>query len=261
MTANLDAHLNSFASRSFRDEADNDYIAARMAYRAGLLSQALWSSQQALEKYFKYILLVNRVERPKPDLRHDIAAARALIGQSTQLRIDFLEPGCERYFKLVAEVGEFRYSEVSQYSMREDLHLLDSIVWSIRRFCKPLGGTLPDGRPALAIELQAIAEAAKRPHHEYYLHGGGLEKILTGSTVKGKNDFLKEALLWQNKEYLEPSNYPEVWHYSSHSMNAPLYLDPEIIDEVIKYVFLPRDLIAAYRQHAADIKSKKTPRP
>src|SRR5258706_15902897 len=53
--------LNEFALRSFRDVADGDYIAARMAYRAELLLQAYWSSQQALEKYLKAILLFRRI--------------------------------------------------------------------------------------------------------------------------------------------------------------------------------------------------------
>lgn len=43
--------LNDFASKSFRNTADQDYIAARMSYRAGLLEPFLWSSFHAIEKY------------------------------------------------------------------------------------------------------------------------------------------------------------------------------------------------------------------
>jgi len=43
-----DAALNSFAIRSFRDVADFDYIAARMAYRARLIPQFHWSALQAI---------------------------------------------------------------------------------------------------------------------------------------------------------------------------------------------------------------------
>ena len=53
--------VNDFAIRSFRDIADGDYIAARMAYRAMLPVQFLWSSQQALEKYLKCILFIRRI--------------------------------------------------------------------------------------------------------------------------------------------------------------------------------------------------------
>ncbi|SPA46665.1 hypothetical protein CBM2629_A60060 [Cupriavidus taiwanensis] len=36
--------LNDFAIRSFRETADKDYIAARMAYRARLIQPFLWSA-------------------------------------------------------------------------------------------------------------------------------------------------------------------------------------------------------------------------
>ena len=56
----VDALLNDFAERSFRDMADGDYIAARMACRAALVTQFLWASQQAVEKYLKGILLFSQ---------------------------------------------------------------------------------------------------------------------------------------------------------------------------------------------------------
>ena len=54
--------INDFAIRSFRDIADYDYISARMAYRAKLLPQFLWLGLQAIEKYLKCILLLNRIK-------------------------------------------------------------------------------------------------------------------------------------------------------------------------------------------------------
>lgn len=41
--------INDFAIRSFRDTADKDYIAARMAYRARLIQPFLWSALHCLE--------------------------------------------------------------------------------------------------------------------------------------------------------------------------------------------------------------------
>lgn len=49
-----DRQRNHFAIRSFRDVADADYIAARLAYRAQLPVQFLWASQQTLEKSLKF---------------------------------------------------------------------------------------------------------------------------------------------------------------------------------------------------------------
>ena len=43
--------LNDFATRSFREIADQDYIAARLSYRHGLYPQFHWQSLQAIEKH------------------------------------------------------------------------------------------------------------------------------------------------------------------------------------------------------------------
>lgn len=57
--------VNNYALRAFRDTADKDYIHARMAYKAALYPQFLWSSLHSLEKYAKCILILNRVPKPK----------------------------------------------------------------------------------------------------------------------------------------------------------------------------------------------------
>lgn len=45
--------LDDFAIRCFRDTGDEDYIAARMAFRAALVTPSLWESLQAVEKYLR----------------------------------------------------------------------------------------------------------------------------------------------------------------------------------------------------------------
>jgi HEPN domain-containing protein len=78
------ALLNNFALRSFRDIAGRDSIAVRMAYRAELLPQAFWASQQALEKYLKAILLFRRIPCKKPT--HSLE--KLLVGIEKVLRLD-----------------------------------------------------------------------------------------------------------------------------------------------------------------------------
>src|SRR5882724_1367605 len=51
--------LNEYATRVLRNEADKDYIAARIAHRFEFDQQFLWDAEQAIEKYFKAILLYN----------------------------------------------------------------------------------------------------------------------------------------------------------------------------------------------------------
>lgn len=57
--------LIDFATRSFRNTADQDYISARMSYRAGLIEPFLWSGLHAIEKYLKAILLFNEKKSKK----------------------------------------------------------------------------------------------------------------------------------------------------------------------------------------------------
>ena len=73
VSMNVDALLNDFALRCFRDSADQDYIAARMSYRAALIPQFHWSGLQAVEKYLKAILLLNRIEATS--VNHDLNRA------------------------------------------------------------------------------------------------------------------------------------------------------------------------------------------
>jgi hypothetical protein len=95
-----DAHLNDFALRCFRDTADGDYIAARMAYRADLIPQALWASQQAIEKYTKCILLLRRIVWNTPN--HSLLRPLEKIEQQIRLR---LTPDTREFIKYLDTHG------------------------------------------------------------------------------------------------------------------------------------------------------------
>src|SRR4051812_35219582 len=84
-TPEMRALIDKFAVRSFRDTADGDYIAARMAHRPGLIQQFLWSSQQGIEKYLKGILLLNRVPEVKPT--HDVGYLLKQVTAISKLRL------------------------------------------------------------------------------------------------------------------------------------------------------------------------------
>jgi HEPN domain-containing protein len=82
----IDDKLNDFAICCFRDLGDEDYISARMAFRAALVTPSLWASQQAVEKYLKCILLLNRI--PGAHVRHKLAAALDAIKGSGKLLLE-----------------------------------------------------------------------------------------------------------------------------------------------------------------------------
>lgn len=79
------ALLNSFAIRSFRYTADRDYVHARLAYRAQLVPQFLWSSLHCLEKYAKGTLLLNRIEARSA--RHTVTPLLKVFNDQAKFQI------------------------------------------------------------------------------------------------------------------------------------------------------------------------------
>jgi hypothetical protein len=236
------ALLNDFATRSFRDVADKDYILARLAYRNGLFPQFQWSALQAIEKYFKAILLYNRIEAKK--VGHSLSKA-----QEKFLLLPFkvtLSKSSLRLIKHLDEFGAFRYLEVSYFMHGPKLVELDKAVWEIRRYCKVLNYNFTaNGRvvEALPLEIGKIERASHLKPNEISLTGGVLEAILRKSTHPSR-----PALIWQNACY---STRPrKIVRMPVHFIaeNAPLTLHAEILDEVLKYCFLPSVVEKAYRK-------------
>ena len=108
---NLDTHLNSFATRCFRNVADRDYIGARLCYRAGLIAQFHWSSLQAFEKYYKAILLYNRIKAK--NVGHNLAKAQK-YAEKTPFKIK-LSDSTLQLLSHLNNYGPFRYLETSYF--------------------------------------------------------------------------------------------------------------------------------------------------
>jgi hypothetical protein len=99
------------------------------------------------------------------------------------------------------------------------------------------------GKSMLTTELAAIEAAEHRPPQTFRLIGGALEKIL-----ENRRDPGREALVWQNAFFgLRPRTTVRMqMHFSV--VNAPLTLHPELLDEVLKYIILPKEVVVAYRE-------------
>lgn len=243
---NIEAHLNSFASRCFRDVADRDYVSARMCYRAGLISQFHRSSLQAFEKYFKAILLYNRIKAKK--IGHDLALAQKhaekapfqikLSGTSLKL-LDHLN-----------DYGRFRYLETSYFIYGPKLVELDKAVWELRRYCRVMNYLLPipnkEPKPMLALEIERNDAAEQRPPQEFHIAGGALEAIL-----KKQSHPARGPLIWQNGFYGSSRRRRVTVPTHHYAENSPLFLYPQILDHVLEYIHIPKDVVAAYRAAAA----------
>lgn len=238
----IDAYINNFATRSFRDVADRDYISARMCYRSGLFSQFHWSALQAFEKYFKAILLYNRIKAK--DVRHDLSKAQEYANKApfpiklSKTTVDLLNH--------LDSYGRFRYLETSYYIDGPKLIELDKAVWEVRRYCRVMDYKLrsPDSEPIdmLSLEIKRNEAAEKEPPQHFKIIGGVLEKIL-----EKKTDPARPPLIWQNAFFGKGARKRVRIPTYFYAENAPLYLQPALLDRVLEYIYLPKEIIEAYR--------------
>lgn len=237
-----DIFLNAFATRCFRNVADRDYICARMCYRAGLTSQFHWSALQAFEKYYKAIFLYNRIKAK--NVRHDLAKARRKC-QELPFSIRLSNTSTE-FLDHLGQFARFRYLETSYYIKGPKLIELDKAVWDLRRYCQVLNYKInhPEKESICALDakLRHLEGAEKRPYQEFRLNGGLLELILA------KNEHPARApLIWQNAFYGSSRRKKVSVPVHKQLENAPLALFPERLDHVLEYVYLPKEVIEAYR--------------
>jgi hypothetical protein len=238
--------LNDFAIRSFRDTADLDYIAARVAYQTQLTPQSLWSALQSIEKYFKCILLLNRICVKNKDLGHDIEKAMNLIAKSVPFSLNLHESSF-KYIKHLNTYGRYRYFEVPYYSEGEELVWLDKTVWQIRRYCQTLNYEVEldngEKRNLLNLNLEKIKNSEQLRPHKFNLISGQLEKIIANKKHPARKWLIKDNFFFgtRGRKSINVPNYMQ-------SANPPLMLSPQIIEEIFDLGYMPNQIVEAYRK-------------
>lgn len=247
---NTEAQKNALArltvaTRCFRDTGDEDYIAARMAYRAGLVYPFLWSSLQAIEKYLKCILILNNITTHK--LGHDIRAALDRINKKAPFKIT-LNKLEQEIFDHIAEHGPDRYLIYSYYIYDKELLKLDRLVWQLRQYCRVLDFdiTLTNGekKNMLRFHLDEIENSWNRPAKYAQVHGGKLETILAK-----KNHAARAALVWKNMRYSVRHRASVPFRNYASAVNAPLWLDAELLPRIRSLVHLSKEDIDQYTRY------------
>jgi hypothetical protein len=71
----------------------------------------------------------------------------------------------------------------------------------------------------------------------------------------------RSALLWHNPCFGVRMRAKVRAKRHFNAQNSHLSLYPEMLDELLKYVFIPQKLSIAYRAHRAEIQSGAKPRP
>lgn len=232
--------INDFARRAFRDIGDMDYMAARLALRHGLIPQFLWSSLQALEKYFKYILLVNR--QSSKGLGHDIDEALIRI-RAVVPYVDDLHPDSHDVFRQIAEYGADRYLIGCWAAHGTLLSQLDAAIWDVRRYCQVLVAP-PTADPIEQRVYQLIRDAIKPSRtapHMFRIHGGLLEQVFAD-----KHHPSHVALSWKNAYFGKSERRTMTEQFYLCCSNAPLSLYPAMIDDLDKLITIPKPMRLEY---------------
>lgn len=246
--------LNDFALRSFRETADKDYITARMAYRARLIQPYRWSALHCLEKYVKGMLFVNRVDTK--NLGHSVLPGIERMKQHGKFELD-ISASTAKFIKNLEDAGAAdRYYLVSYEIEPFDIARFDHAVWELRRYCQPLDYETVDrnGKTVtlLTHELDRVHRAKEKHEKGTCITGGILEKI-----IEKQDHPAREALILNNL-FFGPSRRKAVkMRPDWEAGNSPLFLHPEIINEVIKYVYIPNDMVEGVRQFAKQKAAEK----
>lgn len=239
------ARINSAIIRCLRDTGDGDYIAARLAARHRLIPQFLWSAEQALEKYLKGILTLHRVSAL--NIGHDISEALTRIEEKLGFAIPLTSQQKE-VFEVIAEWNSDRYFLNHIGVKGHELNYLDQMIWRIRQFCQPLDVMHYADEPTRAVldqNVKMIQERELTAPREGNVTGGRLEKMLTD-----KNDPARSALVWKNLMFSTSTRKKVHRRNHLHMGNAPLWLEPDLIDDFAKLLQVPKPLQEGYRQLA-----------
>lgn len=236
-----DPLINDFAIRCFRDTADQDYVHARLAYRSNLVPQFLWSSLHCLEKYAKCILLLNRIEGLK--IKHEVTAALQKIKDAGRMQIS-LSDQSRTFIERLESSARFRYFERSWANQEHDIVCLDYAVLELRRYCQIIDYEIEiDGetRNLLSMELRSI-QAAAREKRAVSLFNGWLENV-----IERHDHPARPALIWNNLYFSSSSRNRVKLPVFLSSQNAPLDLHPEILEDVQKYIHIPKAVSTAIK--------------
>ena len=231
--------INDLATRSFRDVADQDYIAARACFRSGLMVQFAWLALQAIEKYLKAILLYNG--KSSKNLNHHLVKALNRVRTIERLDLDLTGPVLE-FIEYLDYQGPNRYLQKAHFTKGLEILALDRAVWEIRRFCKVICFeiTLNDGKKKnmMDIEVKSIHQwlNSKTPH-KFKIIGGHLEKV-----VAKKDHPQRDSLVWSNLYFgSKKKNKAKVpWRLSA--INPTQILHPEHFEEYAKVVQFPKEI-------------------
>ena len=231
--------VNDLATRSFRDVADQDYIAARLCFRSALMVQFAWMAHQAIEKYLKAILIYNG--QSSKGLSHNLDKSLNRIEGPGNLSLS-LSPPVRKFIGYLDDQGPNRYLEKAHYTKGMELLELDRAVWQLRLYCRVIDHDikLPSGemKNLRGPNLKSIDNWLKsKTPHKFRLTGGHLEKV-----VKKRDHPQREPLIWANFYYGLRAKKKVRVASRMNAVNPTQIMHPEYFSEFDKVVHFPKEV-------------------
>lgn len=227
--------------------ADENYITARWCAGNQLNTDFLWLAVHALEKYFKAVLLVNGLTTR--GYGHDIvrlhASVRQLAGPLMPERL--LQPPCLEIYRWYERTTENfiehllangnadnRYAIYGFTTRSQDLHMLDTLVFAVRRLVCNLERPVFPGQNPRWPDLTHRELLTNQP--EYY---GRMFMPLDNLVALRDETPLRHAALNLNFSFA-PDDYPHMpvaqGHASSRAVIIRRILEPLASDRLSEAV-------------------------
>ena len=99
-------------------------------------------------------------------------------------------------------------------------------------------------------KIAKIEAAATMAPHKFQIMGGRLESVL-----EDRKHAAHRALIWHNLFYGRKLRRSVRMPTPTYGENAPLALHPEILDDVLQLVRLPKEVARAYRIKLAEVRT------
>lgn len=258
MDETLRAKRNGFVLRSFRDVADQDYIAARSCARLKLLDQFLWLSLSALEKYLKAIILFH--DGDTRGIGHNLTNAVSAIKKLPKVPLE-INDDTQEYLEYLTKYGGDRYFTHPRGSFGDELFKLDDAVWSVRRFCEDLywfeQTSIEKGQNWHTAYITFLnSPSCKSNAVKFRLkHKGYLEAVLDTN----KHPMQREHLVWKNFRFGTRRKNKITYQKTITGATPENYIFPELYDWIKTRVKLPSEVKAHFEKHTKEPeKAKRT---
>lgn len=241
--------INDLANRSFRDVADQDYIAARACFRSGLMIQFAWLAHQAVEKYLKAILLYNG--KSSKNLNHHLMKALNRVKAIENLILDLTDPVL-KFIEYLDCQGPNRYLEKAHFTKGMEILELDHTVWQIRRYCKVINYEVKlnsgETKNMMEAEINSIHQWLNSENpHKFKINGGHIEEVL-----KKRDHPQRGNLVWVNFYYGTRKKKKVRVPGRMNTINPTQILYPKYFSEYDKVVQFPKEVREYFMNHAGN---------